>query len=163
MPPQIIKNGKLQEDNWTLLIEGEATSAGAQCLIPFKLWQDHRNHIVEADDSQIGVLLEPDTDPAEIAEDLGKLGLIAINFPVFTDGRGYSIARLLRERYKYTGELRAVGDVMHDQLFYLARCGFDSFQIKDNKDAEAALAGLNAFKNPYQAAADYSEPLYRRR
>ena len=86
-----------------------------------------------------------------------------MNFPKFTDGRGYSTARLLRERYGYTGELRAIGDVLHDQLFYMARCGFDAFALKDGKDVAKAVNAFETFMTPYQAAVDQPQPLFRRR
>ena len=87
--------------------------------------------------------------------------LIAVNFPRFVDGRGYSIA-LLRERYGYSGELRAIGDVLPDQLQFMKRCGFDAFALRPDKDATKA-ARLNFFSQTYQAAADTDVPLFRRR
>jgi uncharacterized protein (DUF934 family) len=89
--------------------------------------------------------------------------LVAVNFPQFTDGRGYSSARLLRERYGWRGELRAIGDVFRDQLFYLARCGFDAFALRQGEDAQAALAAFDDFSDAYQTAADRPLPLFRRR
>ena len=85
-----------------------------------------------------------------------------IDFPQFTDGRGYSHARLLRERYRYAGELRAIGDVQRDQLYYLAQCGFDAFAIPDSRDAEDALQGFVDFSDGYQATA-IRAPWFRRR
>jgi uncharacterized protein (DUF934 family) len=86
-----------------------------------------------------------------------------VNFPSLTDGRGYSIARLLRERYGYVGELRAVGDVQRDQLFNLARCGFDAFLLRKDEDADGALAALEEFSEAYQASVERPQPLFRRR
>ena len=80
-----------------------------------------------------------------------------------TDGRGYSTARLLRERYGYQGEIRAIGDVLQDQLFLMARCGFDAFALRADKSIEKALAAFETFKAPYQAAVDQPQPLFRRR
>ena len=103
-------------------------------------------------------------DPLEEAvADLAHFQLIALDFPVFRDGRNYSHARLLRERYGYRGELRAVGDVLHDQLFYLRRCGIDSFQVRADKDIEEALRGLSDFSITYQTAADGAIPVYKNR
>ena len=93
---------------------------------------------------------------------LDEVTLLAVEFPKFTDGRGYSIARILRDRYGYTGELRAVGDVLHDQLLFMARCGFDAFELKAGKDIDGALAAFDAFSVYYQGAADEPEPLWRR-
>ena len=107
--------------------------------------------------------LEPGDDPAKVAERLGAVARVEVNFPKFTDGRGYSIARLLRERHGYQGELRAVGDVLRDQIFYLSRCGFDAFLLRDGQDAEESLSALHDFSEAYQASVERPEPLYRRR
>lgn len=109
------------------------------------------------------VVLEPTDDPRSLAERLPGLKLIAVNFPKYGDGRGYSIARLLRERYGYKGELRAIGVVARDHLQLMAQCGFDSFQLREGEDARAALAGLEDFSEAYQANAAQPVPLFRRR
>jgi uncharacterized protein (DUF934 family) len=109
------------------------------------------------------VVLEPSDDPRVIADRLPGLKLIAIRFPKYGDGRGYSIARLLRERYGYKGELRAIGAVARDHLQLMAQCGFDSFQLRDGEDAVEALKGLDDFSESYQASAAQSVPLFRRR
>ena len=110
-----------------------------------------------------GLRLEPHDDPAAVAARLGAAGRVDVNFPKFTDGRGYSIARLLRERYGYRGELRAVGDVQRDQLFYLSRVGFDAFLLREGEDPGAALAALADFSEAYQASVERPLPLFRRR
>jgi uncharacterized protein (DUF934 family) len=107
--------------------------------------------------------LEPADDPAAIAHRLGSVSRVEVNFPSFTDGRGYSIARLLRERYGYRGELRAVGDVQRDQLFNLARCGFDAFLLRKGEDAADAPAAFNEFSEAYQASVERPLPRFRRR
>src|SRR5690606_21456858 len=113
-----------------------------------------------------GVWLAGDEDPADIADDLTALPVIGVNFPRFADGRGYSIATLLRSRYGYTGELRAIGDVLRDQFNYLARCGFDALQPAEGRyseaQLEAALASFDDFAEPYQASVAISNPLFRR-
>ena len=113
------------------------------------------------------VVLEPTDDPRDVVAKLGLalpgLKLIAINFPKYGDGRGYSIARLLRERYGYKGELRAIGVVARDHLQLMAQCGFDSFQLREGEDADEALKGLNDFGEAYQASAAQPVPLFRRR
>jgi len=98
-----------------------------------------------------------------IADDVGLFGVVAVNFPKYADGRGYSIARLLRERYGYTGELRAVGEVARDHLHAMAQCGFDAFQLRAGEDAQAALAAFGDFSESYQATAARPQPLFRRR
>jgi uncharacterized protein (DUF934 family) len=108
------------------------------------------------------VQLEADQPPTPLLEEIEDLALVAINFPALGDGRGFSYARELRER-GYKGELRAVGNFMRDQLYYLKRCGFDAFQMADDTQLEAALSSLDEFTEHYQAASDEPRPLFRRR
>ena len=110
-----------------------------------------------------GVLLGPADDPESIAAYLKQISVVAIEFPQFTDGRGYSIARLLRERYGYEGEIRAVGEVLRDNLYYLSRCGFDSFALGDKENLEEAIHSLSTFSDGYQASVERPQPLFRRR
>ena len=119
--------------------------------------------IVDAPSPPDLVVLEPTDDPRTLAERLPGLKLIAVNFPKYGDGRGYSIARLLRERYGYKGELRAIGVVARDHLRLMAQCGFDSFQLREGEDAQEALQGLDDFSEAYQASAAQPVPLFRRR
>ena len=92
-----------------------------------------------------------------------RFPLIAVNFPKFGDGRGYSIARLLRERYGFKGELRAIGDVLHDHLFFMSQCGFDAFALREDQDAQEALSVFGTFSDGYQTSALRPVPLFRRR
>ena len=109
------------------------------------------------------LVLEPTDDPAILAGALGGARVIAVNFPKFGDGRGYSIGRLLRERYGFQGELRAVGEVARDHLYAMAQCGFDAFELRAGEDAQEALAAFGDFSENYQATAARPEPLFRRR
>jgi uncharacterized protein (DUF934 family) len=107
--------------------------------------------------------LEPTDDPASVADRLARAARVEVNFPKFGDGRGYSIARLLRERYGYRGELRAVGQVARDLLFYMESCGFDAFLLRDGEDAEEALSGFADFSDSYSSSVVRPLPLFRRR
>jgi uncharacterized protein (DUF934 family) len=107
--------------------------------------------------------LEPTDDPAAVADRLGRVARVEVNFPKFGDGRGYSIARLLRERYGYQGELRAVGEVVRDHLFYMESCGFDAFLLRDGEDPIEALTGFEDFSESYQGSVARPLPLFRRR
>ena len=107
------------------------------------------------------VRLEPGDDPASVA--LEGVARVEVNFPKFGDGRGYSIARLLRERRGYRGELRAVGQVGIDHLYYMEQCGFDAFELRDGEDAEQALAAFDSFSEGYQTSVARPQPLFRRR
>jgi uncharacterized protein (DUF934 family) len=161
--PRLIKDGAIVEDRWTLLRE-EVPLAGVPrtpAIVPLALWRAERDVLrLRAD---IGVWLAPADDPECLAADCSILPLIAVDFPQFTDGRGYSSARLLRERYGFTGELRAIGDVLRDQLYYMAQCGFNAFAVRADRDLEDALKGLADFSDNYQATWRRPAPLFRRR
>ena len=107
--------------------------------------------------------LEPTDDPAAVAGRLAHAARVAVNFPKFGDGRGYSLARLLRERYGYEGELRAVGQVVRDHLYYMEGCGFDAFLLREGEDPAEALRAFDDFSEAYQATAVRPVPLFRRR
>ena len=107
--------------------------------------------------------LEPTDDPAAFAEQLGRAARVEVNFPKFGDGRGSSIGRLVRERYGYRGELRAVGHITRDLLFYLESCGFDAFELRPGEDPQEALAAFEDFSEAYQASVARPQPLFRRR
>jgi len=98
-----------------------------------------------------------------IGEDCNAFARICIDFPKFADGRGYSAARLLREKYNYTGDIRAIGDVLIDQVFFMKRCGFTSFALREDQVLEDAIAAFSTFTSPYQNDANDQRPLFRRR
>lgn len=109
-----------------------------------------------------GVRLAPTDEPEALAPFVERLPLIAVDFPSFKDGRGFSTAFLLRIRYGYRGDLRAVGDVLVDQLFYLRRVGFSSFVLRADQESETAVALLRPFSDSYQGSADDPRPRFRR-
>jgi len=111
-----------------------------------------KRRIVESEPSPDGkvIRLEPTDDPAAVAQELDRVARVEVNFPTFGDGRGYSIARLLRERYGYKGELRAVGHVARDHLFFMESVGFDAYELKAGEDAAEALAAFQDFSASYQ-------------
>lgn len=164
----IIKNRQAVSDDFTVvkLAEGDTVETLAlpagPLLVPLAVWNARKAEL-QARGTPVGVWLDVTEGPEAIASELPAFAVIGVNFPKFTDGRGYSTARLLRERFGYTGELRAIGDVLHDQLFLMARCGFDAFVLKEGKNVELALQAFATFKNPYQTAADQTQPLFRRR
>lgn len=161
MPRLIDRNG-VREDGWIVLADDvQSPESGADLLMPLALWRESRERWL-SHPGRIGVELGPADDPAALAGDIDRLTLITVAFPSFTDGRGYSIARLLRERLNFRGELRAVGEILRDQLFYLARCGFDSFALRDDQDVGEALKAFADFSEVYQAAVDRG-PLFARR
>jgi len=109
------------------------------------------------------IRLEPTDDPGSVADQLAGVARVEVNFPKFGDGRGYSIARLLRERYGYKGELRAVGHITRDHLFFMESVGFDAFELREGEDLHEALAGFSDFSESYQASPARPQPLFRRR
>jgi uncharacterized protein (DUF934 family) len=162
MAQSLIHQRRRTDNTWVIASEPSVDLAGQDVLVPLKVWKSHHTEWLKYA-GRLGVLLEPNEDPAEVASELAQFTLIAVNFPVFTDGRGYSIGRLLRERYGYTGELRAVGDIMQDQLFYLSRVGFDAFLLRADQSVEGAITALDSFSEAYQASVERPDPLFRRR
>ena len=166
-PERVIRGRRVEDDVW--LVVGlpphedltVALPAGP-VLVPLALWQQRRDELAHRRDA-LGIWLKPDDDPAAIATDLDRFSVVAVHFPKFTDGRGYSTAALLRTRYGYRGELRAFGDVGRDQLFYLARSGFDAFKLAPHRDPDAALASFTDFSVRYQGSVDDPVPLFRKR
>lgn len=166
--PKLIRNARIEEDDRIIVTLGEEDSAetvalpSGPTLVPLAVWKARRNEL----SSDTGVWLAGDEDPSEIADDLASLPVIGVNFPKFADGRGYSVAALLRSRYGYTGELRAIGEVLRDQFNYLTRCGFDTMQPAEGRytDAqlEAAITCIDNFSEPYQASVTPQNPLFRR-
>ncbi len=159
--PNIIKNGAIIEDTYHVITDAGVLPM-ADIVVSLDVWLQQR-HEVLAHPHKKGIMLKPDQHPEVIVDDLAHLNIIALAFPAFADGRGYSYAVLLRQRYGFKGELRATGDIFKDNMFYLKRCGFDSFAVRADKDLQVALQGLQDFSECYQASTDESTPLYRRR
>ena len=150
-------------DHWQLLRDDDPLpSLDALPVLVSLARLARERELLAARPGAFGAWVPGDADPEAIAEAIAGLPLVAIEIPKFTDGRHYSLARLLRERYGFAGELRALGDVLPDQLFYMRRCGYTAFELKLGKSLETGLRTLAAFSVAYQAAADQG-PLYRRR
>jgi len=166
---KIIKDKAIVADDWNLikLAEGEtadavAVPAGKQ-IVPLAVWLAQKTTLAaRAANGEIGVWLASDERPEQLKEDVATLALIAVDFPTFADGRGYSIAFNLRARVGYTGEVRAIGDVLRDQLFYMSRVGFNAFATREDRSIEDALKGLSDFSDAYQTSWDQKSPLFRR-
>lgn len=172
---RIVRSTGISNETWLLLDRDESTTSprsdGAQAetnaadptgiLVPLDAWIAARD-ARDATAQRVGVFLKNTDDPRVLAPRLDAIDLIAVDFPRFTDGRGYSIARMLRGRLGFRGELRAVGDIMRDQIFYLMRVGFDAFELRADQDAEVARSALRDFSESYQSSSD-QPPLYARR
>jgi uncharacterized protein (DUF934 family) len=179
MPRRLLRDGQIVDDDWRYLEEDRegtsqpgaiagaslagfskprASAAGAQVdgaaglIIPFDRWTEDRDAWLRLG-CRLGVLLAPAHRVESLVEDLPALSLIAAEFPSPSEGRGYSQARLLRERWNFSGELRAIGHVRQDQVFFMARCGFNAFELPD-AEFDAARAALHTFTAAYQAAND---------
>lgn len=131
----LVKNNLVIEDNFTIVADETPLPKG-DIVVSLTRWVDDRESLLARSDG-LGVLLKSDESPEKILGDLQFFQVIALDFPAYTDGRAYSYARLLRERYSFDGEIRAVGDVLRDQVFAMHRCGFDAFEI--NADDDKAL------------------------
>jgi uncharacterized protein (DUF934 family) len=155
---KLIKNGGVVANAWkTLTLAADADPAAAKVppgnvLVPLAVWRARKWDLVQRQwehGNLLGVWLSPQDDPADIVADLDDLDVIGVHFPLAGDGRGYSIATLLRARHGFKRELRAIGAVERDYLHFLRRAGFDAFEVND---AESALASLDAFSVAYQPA-----------
>ena len=141
-----------------------AVPADGKVLVHLSVWEAQKTELTtRAQAGELGVYLNPEDNPEQLQGDVNVLKLIAFNFPVFKYGQGYSGAVLLRTRYGFTGDIRAFGDIWRDQFFYLARCGFTQFDIKEGKSLEDALNAFADFTIPYQTSADGSLPVFNRR
>ena len=162
MEKLIILDRRIARDSWQLVTEGAGLPLPGDAIVPLAIWRESRAHLA-ARAGRTGVWRRPDDEPADLAGDIARLPLVAVQFPQFTDGRGYSTARLLRERYGFAGELRAIGEVLRDQLFYLERVGFNAFDLKEGKSLEDALLAFGDFSDAYQSSVKRPLPHYRRR
>lgn len=166
---QIIRDRKIVEDDWIRLDDRAPIPAAGKILVSHARWRasiatlESRGHI--------GIAIPSHLDVGELKDDLPRLALIAVAFVFIQpkpeggrsfDGRGYSQARLLRERYGYRGEIRATGDVFRDAMYYMHRCGIDAFEVKPGQNLADALNAFNDFTVRYQAAADAPPPMRRR-
>jgi uncharacterized protein (DUF934 family) len=153
---------RVVEDTWARVADGEAVPSDGDVIVPLARWSADREAL-RGRSGRVGVHVAGDVEPASLASELDGLSLVEVQLPKFTDGRAYSLARLLRDRYGFTGELRVVGDVLRDQLFYLARCGFTTFRLAPGRDVDDALRAFEDFSVTYQPATDHDQPIWRRR
>ncbi|MFW5450466.1 MAG: DUF934 domain-containing protein [Methylophagaceae bacterium] len=158
---QIIKDREIVEDNW-LHLEDDTTLVNGNVTVSLARWQAEHESLVDHQGG-LGLRLSGDDPLEEIVPDLDNFSLIVLIFPAFPDGRCYSFARLLRDRYGYDDEIRAQGDILHDQLFYMTQCGINSFEMANSATIESALVAFDDFSESYQTTVLKPEPLYRRR
>jgi phosphoadenosine phosphosulfate reductase len=140
----LFKNDAFVPDEWRRLARDATLPLDAKSILTLEQWRTHRDHLGASNQAH-GLLLDPASDPRELGAEVARFSLIAIDFPKFSDGRGYSLARRVRDELGFTGELRAVGDILYDQLQLLGRCGFDAFEITH----AATIALLESGRRPH--------------
>jgi uncharacterized protein (DUF934 family) len=157
----LIKNKQVVADSFRLVADDAEVPASGDVIVGLKRFLADEPQL-RAGGRKVGVRVDPEDEVPEAQKALATADLVALSFPKFGDGRAYSKARLFRERFGYKGELRAVGEVLADQLQYMFRCGFDAFALAEGKDVAAALRAMEDFTVTYQGASDDPRPLYRR-
>jgi phosphoadenosine phosphosulfate reductase len=157
--PQVYKKGAFVEDRWSHVAIGEGVPAAGHVILPLEWWKAERDAFAGSN-VPLGLRIDPGTPLKCFADDVHRFSLLALVFPKFGDGRAFSTARLLRERLGFEGELRAVGDVLFDELQHMVRCGFDSFEISDPATQRLLREGRrNPLAHFYQAGAGPEIPL----
>ena len=158
----LLKDGAVAADLWQRVGKDEALPAEGPVVVSFARWQAERETLVGRN-APLGVRLCNTDDVAALADDLDRIELVVLEFPKFSDGRAYSQARILRERYGYRGELRAAGNVLRDQLLFMQRCGFDAFELTHDQPTQVWVSAINEFTVFYQPAGDGRASVMQRR
>ena len=160
----ILRDGAIAADDWVVIEDDrtEPASAGGKVIVTLARWRAEREALLAAH-SAVGVLVPNTADIEVVYPEIADRALIALQFPTFTDGRALSQAVVLRKRLRYRGELRALGDIIRDLVFWLGRCGFDCIVPRKDQNLEGCVAALDEIKVAYQAAADEHTPVWVRR
>lgn len=159
--PTLIDHGRVVPDTWNLVDEVPDSNVPTRTIVP-ATYAIHHAETLFAPSREIGVWMAGDAEPDELVGLVAQIALIAIRFPALNDGRGLSLAVLLRTRFGFTGELRAIGEVHEDVLHYMHRCGIDSYQLPDGHDPQVALAALSSLSAFYQGSVIDPQPAFRR-
>jgi len=149
----LLKFGKIIDDRWVHWPDDGPEPELGPVIVSLRRWRDDRDHLLERG-CPLGIRLTVDQTPGEISDDLPFFEVVALDFPAFTDGRSYSNAKRLRERYAFKGEVRATGDVLRDQYLNMLRCGFDALEVKDGETEEGWLEAAQAISTPFQPGLD---------
>ena len=154
-----LKDGRFgwDDDRFAMVADDEALPAG-DVIVSVKRFMAEGEALLA--DRRVGVKLEPAEAVEDLAYDLPRLALVALAFPKFSDGRNLSAARLLRDRYGFKGEIRAVGEVLREQAMHMVRCGVDAYAPADGSDPEAWAAAAHRYRHVYQRAADDRTPAF---
>ena len=159
---RLVKGGEIVEDRYVRVLDDAPLPEGGAVLLPAARFLADSAELAGRN-APVGVLWPNNRRVTELAPHLDHVALVALVFPSFRDGRAYSQARLLRERYGFRGELRATGDILQDEFGFLVRAGFDALEVKKDSDAPAFAAALARYSVFYQPAADGRPSAFRRR
>ena len=149
----LLKNGQIIDDPWVFLDDPTGVDEDTPLFVTLEQWEVVRDTLLKRA-GPLGLRLNNDQSPSSLAEELDHFDAVSLPFPKFTDGRAYSHARILRERLRFTGELRAVGQVLRDQLLFMHRCGFDAYELPEGEDGHAWVLALAEITLSYQSAVD---------
>jgi uncharacterized protein (DUF934 family) len=149
---QLIKDGVFVADEWTTVADDKTLPDGP-VIVSLERWKNEKTALL-ARDGKIGIRLKSGEEPSQIAEFLDRLDVVALEFPIYRNGRSFSYAHLLRDRYDYKGEVRAVGNVLRDQFYYMVRVGFDALEVGDNITPDIYRESIGTFTHSYQRSAD---------
>lgn len=149
------------EDGFVLVTDEEDAPTQGDVIVSLKRFLAEGDALAAG--RKVGVLIQPDDAVEDLAYDLPRVAVVALAFPKYRDGRAYSSARVLRERLNFTGEIRAVGDVLQEQAQHMVRCGFDAFEPSDGSDPEAWLKATQRYRHVHQRSSDGREPLFAER
>ena len=158
----LLKDGNTIKDIWVQVDDDTDVPATGGVIVSLERWLS-QSETLRGRNAPIGVLLKSGQSPAQLLDALNDLDLVALDFPAYTDGRSYSAAKLLRQRYGFEGEIRAVGNVLRDQYAAMLRCGFDAFEVADDIDPAAWAASAKAMSNTYQHAVDGAQAIWAKR
>lgn len=147
----LLLNGQTATDDWQIIDDDSAIPAGGKVIIGWDRWKAEATSLASTD-AEIGVAIPNDLDVAAEGGKLVDANMISIDFPAFSDGRGYSQARLLRERFSFKGQIRATGDVLADQAYYMFRCGFDALVPRHDQEMPQMAQSWKDFNLAYQPA-----------
>lgn len=158
----LLKSGQIVEDTWVHLDDEQVVPARGDVIVSLERWFNE-DETLRIRDGKIGIRLRNDQSPAQVADDLDAIDIFVLEFPKYTDGRAYSAARLLRDRYGFEGEVRASGDVLIDQYGMMQRCGFNAYEIGNCADIAAWQAAEKRISSHYQPAADGAAAIWAKR
>jgi len=155
---KLIKDGKIAKDEWSYEAGSLKFPLNKPTIVDYEVWESEREKLLKQD-VQIGIKLKSDQAPSLISKDLEYLGVVVLEFPLFKDGRPFSYAVLLRTRYGYKKEIRAVGHILQDQFRFLQRCGFNAVEIPEDMDETVWEKSISRIKHVYQWSVDKSVPI----